>query len=112
MSDIAVLLYFHIMSICSNFSRIDLIFDRYFERSVKEDMRISRGKGSRFFFNEDSLIPKTMDDFLMNSNNKNNLNEFLAKKFIELHNSEKILIVTYRDSVICSPTDLSIRRGR
>ena len=94
MSDLTVLLYYHVLNICFAFSRIDVVFDRYFDKSIKEDMRISRGTGSRFIFTEDSLIPKKMGDFLMTSQNKNDLNEFLAKRFVEVHHGEKTLVVT------------------
>ena len=36
-SDLAVLLYYYVMKICENFNRADLVFDRYFEKSLKED---------------------------------------------------------------------------
>ena len=82
---------------------MDLIFDRYFEDSLKEATRDKRGQGSRFFFDGDTPLPKTLgNDFLLNSQNKNDLNEFRAQKFIQLHNTPNILIVTYRDPVLVS----------
>ena len=107
MSDLAVLLYYHVQSICFGATRIDLVFDRYFEKSLKEDMRLSRGIGSRVIFNANSPIPLKMDDFLMHSQNKNDFNEFLAKEFIHLHHGEKLLVVTYRDGIITNnPSEL------
>ena len=70
---------------------------------MQEATRDKRGQGSRFFFDGDTPLPKTLgNDFLLNSQNKNDLNEFLAQKFIQLHNTPNILIVTYRDTVLVS----------
>ena len=49
------------------------------------------------------LWPKTLgNDFLLNTQNKMDLNEFLAQKFIQSHNTPNILIVAYRDTVLVS----------
>ena len=39
----------------------------------------------------------------MNSENKNEFNELLARKFHELHRGEQVRIVSYRDSVLYKP---------
>ena len=102
-SDLATLLFHHIVNLGSIFARVDLIFDCYFEDSLKVTTQDERGKGSRFFFDGDTPLPKTLgNDFLLNSENKNDLYEFLAQKFIQLHNTPNILIVTYRDTVLVS----------
>ena len=81
-----------------------MVFDRYFDTSLKEDTRKGRGIDPRFVFTEDTPLPKNMtEDFLMNSRNKNDFNEFLAKKFCELYQGDQILIVTYRDGVLYKP---------
>ena len=41
-------------------------------------------------------------EILKNSKNKNNLNEFLARKVIEMHQNPKHLVVKYKNSVLCS----------
>ena len=70
----------------SDFDRIDIVFDRYFENSLKEDTRKGRGQGTRLLFNENTDIPADMiDNFLKNSENKKNLNEFFARKMIKMH---------------------------
>ena len=54
------------------------------------------------------------EDFLMNSANKNDLNEFLAKKFKTLYRGDQIFNVTYQDTVLtnhpghCSDQSVSI----
>ena len=91
-SDLATLLFHHIVNLGSTFARVDLIFDRYFEDSLKETTGDKRGKGSRFFFDGDTPLPKTLgNDFLLNNQNKNDLNEFRAQRFIQLHNAPNIL---------------------
>ncbi len=101
-SDFAVILYHQIMKLSHGHDRIDLVFDRYFEESLKEGTRDQRGSGSMFVFDgDDTPVPNNMQQtFMKESKNKNKLNEYLAKKFIELHkgpsrltgegNSEKI----------------------
>ena len=69
-------------------------------------------------FDDDTDIPRDMiDKFLRNSQNKNNLNEFLSKKIIGLHQSTKYIVATYKDTVLCSTSietlnshDISITR--
>ena len=54
-------------------------------------------------FDNDTDIPQDMiDNFLRNSQNKNNLHEFLSEKLIDLHQSTKYMVVMYRDTVLCS----------
>ena len=54
-------------------------------------------------FDSDTDIPQDMiDNFLRNSQNKNNLHEFLSEKLIDLHQSTKYMVVMYRDTVLCS----------
>ena len=74
-SDLAVVIFYYVQSLTSSFDRID--FDRYFERSLKEDTRKGRRMGSRFVFTGNTkLSNKIIEDFLMNSTNKNDFNEF------------------------------------
>ena len=54
-------------------------------------------------FDDDADIPQDMiDNFLRNIQDKNNLNEFLSKKIIDLHQSTKYMVATYKDIVLCS----------
>ena len=54
-------------------------------------------------FDDDTDISQDMiDNFLRNIKNKNNLNEFLSKKIIDLHQSTKYMVATYKDTVLCS----------
>ena len=54
-------------------------------------------------FSDDTQFPSTFrSNFLHNSENKNELNEYLANKLISFHNNHQILIVSYKSGVLCS----------
>ena len=103
-SEFSLLIYYEVMRLASNYDRIDLVFDRYFERSLKEGTRTGRGEGSNYLFEGDSTeIPfKMADCFLKNNDNKNNLYEYLATKLLELYQGDQIMITTYRNTTLCS----------
>ena len=46
-SDFAVIIYDHVMKLSHGYDRVDLVFDRYFQESLKEG---TRGFGSMFVF--------------------------------------------------------------
>ena len=108
-SDLAVVLFYYVQNLGSSFDRLDLVFDQYFQSSLKEETRKNRGSGSRFLFTGETTLPKCMgDNFLKNSENKNDLSEFLAQKNIELHQGNKILIVSFKDTVLYKPSTHAI----
>ena len=112
-SDLATLLFHHIENLGSTFARVDLIFEGFSEDSLKEATQDKRGQGSRFFFDGDTPLPKTLgNDFLLNSQNKNDFNEFLAQKFIQLHNTPNILIVFFYSFSGCDTTSSFFKRGK
>ena len=89
------------MLMSKNYERCEIVADGYFEGSLKEGTRNSRGVGgSKLIFNGESLMPKDFSSNLANSENKENLNIFLAKKFVDFHkNSSQVLVVTLNDGV-------------
>ena len=103
-SNFPVLIYYEIIKLAANHNRIDLVFDRYFENSLKEDTRTFRGStGCTFPFDDDTELPDDMvGTFTTNNDNKNALNEYLAKKLIDLHQGSKLIITTFKNSVLCS----------
>ena len=94
----AVVLYYEVLRLGSGYDRIDAVFDRYFDRSLKEATQISRGTGTRFKITEFSEIPKNFERFLNTSQNKNDLNEYPAEKFIRMHHENQVLVCTYRET--------------
>ena len=69
------------MLMWKNYERCKIVADRYFEGSLKEETRNNIGAGgSKLIVNGESLMPKDLNNnFLGNSENKENLNIFLAK---------------------------------
>ena len=89
-SDFAVILYHEIIKLSHGYNRIDLVFYRYFDESLKEGTRNQRGSGSRFAFDgDDTPVPNNMQQtFMKESMNKNKLNEYLSRKlhfFLKSH---------------------------
>ena len=65
----------------------------------------------RFVFTGNTKLPNKMaEDLLMNSANKNDFNEVLAKKFHHLHRGDQIYILSYRDRVLTNhPEQVSMK---
>ena len=109
MYDFAVLLYNHVTELSKDFDRCDVIADRYFNGSLREaTTRTERGIGSRMFFSGNTAFPPNFqDDCLQNSENKEDLNLYLANTFMDLHqNKEKILVFSHKDSILTTDTRL------
>ena len=102
-SDFAVLIYYKVLKLGAAHQRIDLVFDRYFDNSLKEDTRKNRGSGSTFIFDNNTNLPNDMaDNFMKNIKNKYALIEYLAEILIEMHQGSKLLITTLKNTVLCS----------
>ena len=94
-SDLAVVLYYEVLRLGWGYVRIDVAFDCYFDRSLKEVTLIRGANGARFKNTELSEILKIFENFLHISQIKNELNEYLAEKFIMKHHENRILVRTY-----------------
>ena len=110
--EFATVIYYHLMELGARHRRIDVVCDRYFENSLKEQTRSGRGVGSKIVFNGDTPFPENFrDDFLHHSENKNSLNEYLAEELISMHHiSNQQLIVTYKDGILSSGDTVSSHR--
>ena len=65
--------------------KIDIVADRYFENSLKGGTRKDRGTGSRFVFNDETKFPNDfIDNFSKYGKNKDDINKYLAQKFLIL----------------------------
>ena len=80
--EFSLAIYYEVMKHAANYERVDLVFDRYFEGSLKEGTRMGRGQAPVYLFEGDftELPFKMAEHFLRNSENKHKLNEYLAKK--------------------------------
>ena len=63
--DLAIVLCYEIMRLRFNYNRIDIVFDRYFDDSLKEGTRKSRGTRAILMFDDDTDIPQDMIDNLL-----------------------------------------------
>ena len=64
--EFAVLVYYEVVKLASHYHRIDLVFDPYFEKILKEGTRSGREKGSQYLFEGDSteFLYKMTESFL------------------------------------------------
>ena len=67
---------------------------------------MGRGESPGYLFEGDltELPFKMAENFLSNSENKDKLNEYLAKKLLELHQSDQMLVATYKNTFLVSQT--------
>ena len=68
--------------------------------------------GTRLLFDDTTLLPSKFQlDFLKNSENKDDLGRYLAKRMIEFHlNQNQDLVVTYEHTILSS--DIAILDGK
>ena len=72
-------LKFHTKSV----QRLDLVFDRYLEDSLKTGTYSNRGTGVRRKVTENGILPSNWKTFLRCSENKKELFPFLSKNTID-----------------------------
>ena len=67
--------------------------------------------GLRFDFTGNTKFPNKMaEGFLINSANKNDFNEVVAKKFHHLYRGDQICILSYRNRVLTNhPEQISMK---
>ena len=76
----------NVLSIGTSFHRVDIVFDRYFSKSIKSTTRKRRRQGHRPIRRiiEDGSVPlpNNWGHFLSLEENKENLHEFLSEQLI------------------------------
>ena len=91
----------------SEFDRVDMVFDRYFEFRTKSVTRTKRSgdQGTRYRVVGNPPLSKNWTTFLKSVENKWELNEFLAKRIVEtvLVGAGKIFIATCNENVLVVP---------
>ena len=94
----------YITSQLLNTSRLDLVWDRYIEDSLKGTARAKRGKGIRRRVVAEGVIPGNWRDFLRVDENKSELFNFLSLALLEAFNHEgKQLVITNGESILSKP---------
>ncbi|CAG9823956.1 unnamed protein product [Phaedon cochleariae] len=84
-------------------NRLDLVFDRYLENSLKNGTRQKRGEGSRIRVTLSTKVPKGWENFLRHADNKTALFELLAESISNSNIPGKTFFATLEDSVVSSP---------
>ena len=88
--------------------RIDLVFDQYFSDSLKNAVREKRGSGTRWKVEPNVKLPKKWHDFLLDSQNMEELFTFLAKTIADSKFVEGTQIyVTFKSKVLTNDVPLS-----
>ena len=104
----AIAIYTNINNIYADYQRIDVLCDRYFENSLKNQTRSERGCGSSINFDGQTPFPKDFcDNFLKNSKNKEKLNHFLADKLYSLHDNDKCIVITKGGNIVTNDVALT-----
>ena len=93
----------YIMKELEPVERIDLVWDVYYEDSLKKGTREKRGSGVRRKVRPDVKVPSNWKSFLRVDENKKDLFQFLARHLTETNASGKLVCNTYNDSVMMSP---------
>lgn len=68
----------HLSNTLNNVERVDVVWDRYDDKSLKNAAREKRGNGIRRKIMNETRIPTNWKDFLRNSDNKTDLFDFLS----------------------------------
>ena len=86
--------------------RVDIVFDKYEDDSLKNATRKKRGKGGRQRVEAKGNLPKNWKKFMKNSGNQHELFDFIAKK-ITKEDFPGLVIANSQDEALSSvPTDL------
>src|SRR6218665_1789141 len=99
----------YIKSVLQKVQRLDIVFDIYFENSLKSATRVKRGSGKRLHVVDNTIIPRNWQEFLRVNDNKTELFHFLAEGLVGgLGHNEKKTLVTYDDHVRCVGEELDV----
>jgi hypothetical protein len=82
--------------------RIDLVWDRYIQDSLKRGTRLARGAGLRRRVGANTILPANWQSFLRCDENKTELFTFLAECITNIHIEGVEIISTYDCDVISS----------
>ena len=87
----------HVLKTANAFDRVDVVFDRYQEFSIKTGTRIKRTKKlrpiRRLIENRDVQLPKQWADYMASEENKAELSAFLSESLISDSTQDKIIVV-------------------
>jgi hypothetical protein len=82
-------------------NRIDIVWDKYIENSLKESTRQKRGSGVRRKVNPQTKIPDNWYHFLREPKNKTELFEFLNEKTVNhIYEEGKEVCLTHNNNIV------------
>lgn len=100
-----------IVSHLQSTKRVDIVWDKYKENSIKNTTREKRGKGQRRKVTEDTKIPANWKGFLQDNSNKKELFSLLTNKVANFNFSEdKEVNITSDESVVSSKGSTDMQR--
>jgi hypothetical protein len=84
-----------------NADRVDIVWDEYFQDSLKAKTRSKRGKGVRRRVEPCSAVPRKWNEFLRIDDNKKELFVFLANAAMSI-DTDKLIVTTLNSEVLCN----------
>ena len=93
----------HLKSWLQKAQRVDLVWDDYFECSLKASSRESRGRGQRRRVLSSAPLPTDWQAFLRLDENKKELFAFLSIEAGSLETEGTELVFTLKEGVVCYP---------
>ena len=86
-------------------SRLDIVWDQYLPKSLKEHPRKVQGEGTRRRVLESTTIPRNWVEFLRSSDIKKELFCFIAEKIASNNAGDKQILTIYLDTVLAAHDD-------
>ena len=107
-SDYVHLLYLpYIRKQLMHAERVDIIWDRYIQNSLKASTREKRGKGIRRRVEPNVNLPNNWSEFLSVEDNKTELFQYLAEQTISIKCEGKYLLSTYGNIVLSTSKNIT-----
>ena len=92
----------YILAQVQNVKRLDIVWDRYIDNSLKQSTRENRGEGVRKRVTANATTPGNWQSFLRSDANKSELFTFLAEHLQSLNIEGKVLVSTCNEDAISS----------
>ena len=96
----------HLVNLLQKVQRLDVVFDQYFDKSLKTAVRENRGTGDRLKVTHSTKIPSNWSGFLRCNQNKTELFRFLGDGISKLNlQTGKYALTSSGSSVLCTKDD-------
>ena len=84
-------------------SRVDIVWDKYIQNSLKTQARKKHGKGIRRRVSASTNVPRNWQQFLREEGNKTELFAFLVEHIRHILVTDKQIVTTNSSGVVCIP---------